>query len=132
MKPLIILSIIVVLFGAGCKPAVEKDVNNERIDVLENRIGPVADVVCTDTNWDHCEKQTVDSRLDALEKGAPIMVTVQLKTPIKGMRCIEGKCFDYDRETTTQIPLQEFVDLLDFKYVPATSTTSNQPAKLVK
>ena len=85
----------------------------------------------------------------APDEPKPIMVTVKLKTPIKQMKVaganewctkpiLDGSDWYYSKEcgeetvTTTQIPLQEFVDLLDYKYVPATSTTKEMPAMLVK
>ncbi|HNA25182.1 MAG TPA: hypothetical protein PLI01_00475 [Nitrospira sp.] len=129
MKPLIILSLFVMLCGAGCKKAPEVRATLHQCTPLELQ----TDELCI-----RLRKEVEADNLRDLEakKQKPIMVTVKLKTPIKtwcpAYDAPNGCTEEYKTETTTQIPLQEFVDLLDFKYVPATSTTSNQPAKLVK
>lgn len=101
---------------------------------------------CIHSPWSDCAK--VGDDIPYVAKETSPIITVRLKTAKKD-ECHDGKGRKYistiDTKTnefhdcsssgdglSTQIPLQEFVDLLDLKYIPATSTTSNQPAKLVK
>ena len=129
MKPLIILSIIVVLCGAGCEKKKEQVIDLTSYGGLPT------------TTFREVGEANIERRIKKLED--PIMVTVQLKTPIQKSShhacygwpetVCEGKNYtEYSTTTSMEIPLQEFVDLLNLYYVPATSTTSNQPARLVK
>lgn len=122
-----------VYLGVARLPSLE-----ERIELLERHLGP-AHVDCNNrTGSELCTVTNVATRLNELATKSPLMVTVKLKTPIKksggsfDSACPPGEglwgCVQREAEdrvttqTTTQIPLQEFIDLLDLYYVPATST----------
>lgn len=116
--------LIVGLVGAGCAKEKEK----------EPSFGQ-AYVICKDNSLakdaESCPKEMIDA--------SPIMVTVKLKEPECTFdpavihRGNDYPCSEYQKAVyTTQISLQEFVDLIlnDLRYSPASTLTSSTPARL--